>query len=74
MTDFDRHPPEEHAVLLDGTANGGGLSDLPYASDDPDVDEPETRTQQRLRSGLEWAAVVIGALVLLQPQGNPVTG
>jgi signal peptidase I len=33
-------------------------------ADDEDAKEQESTTQRRLRSGLEWAAVVIGALVV----------
>jgi signal peptidase I len=33
-------------------------------ADDEEADEPESTTHRRLRSGLEWAAVVIGALVV----------
>ena len=50
-------------MLLDGPASTG-LDDLPYATDEVDEEEVETTTQRRLRSGLEWAAVVIGALVV----------
>ena len=65
MTDFDRPSPEDNAVLLDG-----GAPDEPDRGDPSDADEPtepedaETASQRRLRSGLEWAAVVIGALVV----------
>ena len=60
---------ERTAVLLD--AAGTGIGDLPYATDDgPDLTEGKpveadgTGKHRRLQSGLEWAAVVIGALVV----------
>jgi signal peptidase I len=67
VPDSDLPSPEDRTVLLDGSAEPGP-HDLPYATDaDVDADDQapaETTTQRRLRSGLEWAAVVIGALVV----------
>jgi signal peptidase I len=54
-------------VLLDGAAPETSGGDLPYADEDDAASEPddtESSGQRRLRSGLEWAAVVIGALVV----------
>ena len=68
MTDPDRPAPEDRSVLLDGAADADPVpSDPPLADDAADADdavEAETSSQRRLRSGLEWAAVVIGALVV----------
>ena len=69
MTDSDL-PPDDRSVLLDGSSDPEPApSDPPPPSDaDPEAeaepDEEETTTQRRLRSGIEWAAVVIGALVV----------
>jgi signal peptidase I len=68
VTELDPPSPDDNPVLLDGAApeeaSGG---DLPYADEDDAAAEPddtESSGQRRLRSGLEWAAVVIGALVV----------
>jgi signal peptidase I len=63
VTDFDRPPPEDNSVLLDGDSPAEVEEDEPQA-DAVEEDEQETTGQRRLRSGLEWAAVVIGALVV----------
>ena len=60
MTDSDPTTPDEHSVLLDAPADTG-VAGLPYADEDEPV---ETTTQRRLKSSLEWVAVVVGALVV----------
>jgi len=42
----------------------GMISDLPYAEDDAVVVDETTESHRRLQSGLEWVAVVVGALVV----------
>ncbi|MFL6204777.1 MAG: signal peptidase I [Acidimicrobiales bacterium] len=58
MTDADEPAPEDNPVLLDGPT--------PADADEPPAaeEDAESTSQRRLRSGLEWAAVVIGALVV----------
>jgi len=69
VTDSDL-PPDDRSVLLDGSTDPEPApSDQPPPTDadadeDANQDEEDTTAQRRLRSGIEWAAVVIGALVV----------
>ena len=54
--------PEPSAVLVE--APPSAVPDLPYADEDrTETDEPTPRNR-RLQSGLEWVAVIVGALVV----------
>ena len=77
MTDSDRFPHEDplRGVILD--SSGTGVDDLPYApasepaepadawaEEEVAKEREESSKRRRLQSGLEWVAVVIGALVV----------
>jgi len=54
--------PDASPLLVD--APPSSINDLPYAEDDRTApDEPSSRNR-RLQSGLEWVAVIVGALVV----------
>ena len=58
MTEPDDSAPEDKPPVL--------VDDLPYAEDEPEAPAPAhaTKGHRRLQSGLEWVAVVVGALVV----------
>ena len=56
MTDTDDSAPEDKPPVL--------VDDLPYAEDDSEAPEKDGKAHRRLQSGLEWVAVVVGALVV----------
>jgi signal peptidase I len=53
--------PEASPVLVE--APPAATPDLPYADEDDESEEPTARNR-RLQSGLEWVAVIVGALVV----------
>jgi signal peptidase I len=58
VTDSDDSAPEDKPPVL--------VDDLPYAEEEPEAPAPAhaTKGHRRLQSGLEWVAVVVGALVV----------
>ena len=68
MTDSEPSAAEDDPLTDRSAAvdepSPSAIGTLPYAEDDPEDEAEETKKHRRLQSGLEWVAVVIGALVV----------